>query len=189
MSQTTLEDLLIEELNDLYDAEKKITKGLPKMIKAAASEELAAALEDHLQETEEQISRLEQAFETLGVKPGRKKCEAMEGLLLEAKDVLDSDFEGAVKDAAIISAAQKVEHYEIAGYGCVRTWAKLLEHEDVAELLQQSLDEEGAADEKLNEIAENLNLEAEEESEEEEPEGDGMSKTRRGSRRRTAAAR
>ncbi|MBC7818101.1 MAG: ferritin-like domain-containing protein, partial [Planctomycetaceae bacterium] len=168
MSGTTFEDLFIEELNDMYDAEKKITKALPKMAKAATSEELVAAFEEHLAETEEQITRLEQVFESIGIKPGRKKCEAMEGLLEEGKEMIESDREGAVKDAGLISAAQKVEHYEMAGYGCLRTWASLLGYSDAAELLQQTLDEEGGADQKLTEIAESLNIEAQEESEEDE---------------------
>ena len=182
MSGNTLEDLFIEELHDIYDAEKRITKALPKMAKAATSEELAAAFEEHLAETEEQISRLEQVFEIIGIKPGRKKCEAMEGLLEEGKEMIESDREGAVKDAGLIGAAQRVEHYEMAGYGCLRTWATVLGYSDAAELLQQTLDEEGAADHKLSDIAESLNLEAQEESEEEEE-----AKPR--TRRRAAAAR
>lgn len=187
MSGNTLEDLFIEELHDIYDAEKRITKALPKMAKAATSEELAAAFEDHLAETEEQITRLEQVFESIGIKPGRKKCEAMEGLLEEGKEMIESDREGAVKDAGLISAAQKVEHYEMAGYGCVRTWATLLELSEAADLLQQTLDEEGAADEKLTEIAQSLNLEAAEESDDEE--SDGEQSPRRTSHRRAVARR
>ncbi len=179
MSKNTLEDLFIEELNDLYDAEKRITKALPKMAKAATSEELAAAFEEHLAETEEHVARLEQIFEGLDRKPGRKKCEAMEGLLEEGKEMIESDRDGSVKDAGLIAAAQKVEHYEMAGYGCVRTWATLLDYPDAAEILQQTLDEEGVADHRLTEIAESLNMEAQEESDGEEAEDESSHRSRR----------
>jgi ferritin-like metal-binding protein YciE len=161
MSLDALEDLLMEELNDLYDCEKKLTKALPKMAKAASSEELSEAFSEHLKETEKHVTRLERVFSSLGRKPGRKTCEAINGLLEEGKELMEEKGEEPVKDAALIAAAQKVEHYEIASYGCVRTWAQCMGKADVAEILQETLDEEGAADKKLTEIAESLNMEAE----------------------------
>lgn len=160
MKLTTLDDLLLEELKDLNDAEKQITKALPKMAKAASSGELAQAFRDHLEETKGQIARLEQVFELLGKKAGRKKCEAMEGLLEEGAEMMKEDADPDVLDAALIAAAQRVEHYEMAGYGCVRTWCQVLGHSDAARLLQETLDEEGSADKKLTEIAESLNVQA-----------------------------
>ena len=151
---SSLNDLLIEELKDLYDAEHQITDALPKMAKAATNEDLAAAFESHLAETEEQVTRLESIFETLEISPRGPKCKAMEGLLEEGKEVLEEDMEDDVRDAALICSAQRVEHYEIAGYGCARTFAARLGHDRVAKLLQQTLDEEAAADEKLTHIAE-----------------------------------
>jgi ferritin-like metal-binding protein YciE len=177
MKLESLEDLFLEELKDLYDAEKQLTKALPKMAKAAASEELAAAFEEHLEVTQGQVNRLEQIFESMGESPGRKKCEGMKGLVEEGKEVIQKKADDSVKDAALIAAAQKVEHYEMAGYGCVRTWAQLLGNNEAAELLQESLDEEGEADKKLTEIAQSLNVEAQgdgesAESEEEDEEED-----------------
>lgn len=160
MPMNDLQELFVNELQDLYDAEKRITKALPKMAKAADSEELSSAFEEHLAQTEEHIVRLERIFDSLGEKPRGKKCEGMEGLLEEGKEMIDEEGEAAVKDAGLISAAQKVEHYEMAGYGSVRTWAQVLGNEEAADLLQLTLDEEAAADKKLTEIAEGLNLEA-----------------------------
>jgi ferritin-like metal-binding protein YciE len=154
MKLESLQDLLVQELKDLYSAEAQIVKALPKMAKAASSEELRTAFEEHLEETKKQVERLDQIFERLGT-PGRgKKCKGMEGLLEEGKEVIEQDGDDMVKDAALIAAAQHVEHYEIAGYGCARTFASLLGHEEIAELLQKTLDEESAADKKLTEIAE-----------------------------------
>lgn len=153
MKLSTLRDLLVEELRDLYSAEVQLTKALPKMAKAASSEELSAAITAHLEETHGQIERLDRAFELLDAAPGRKKCKAMEGLIAEGKETIAEDAEAAVHDAALIAAAQRVEHYEIAGYGCARTFARILGEEQVADLLQQTLEEESAADEKLTEIA------------------------------------
>lgn len=161
MSLDSLHDLFVEELKDLYNAENQITKALPKMAKAAASDELRMAFEEHLKETEKQIERLDQIFEELGMNPKGKKCKAMVGLIEEGSEIIAEDGEDAVKDAALIAAAQKVEHYEIASYGTVRTYAELLGMDDAAELLQQTLDEEGATDKKLTELAENINTEAE----------------------------
>jgi len=161
MKLESLQDLLIHELKDLYSAETQIVKALPKMAKAASSEELRTAFEEHLEETKKQVERLEQIFERLGTSARGKKCKGMEGLLEEGKEIIEEDGEDMVKDAALISAAQHVEHYEIAGYGCARTFASLLGQEEIAELLQETLDEEGAADKKLTEIAESaINVEA-----------------------------
>jgi len=157
------QELLELELKDLYSAEKQITKALPKMAKAATNEDLKEAFESHLEETEGQIERLESIFKQLDISFSRvDKCKAMEGLIEEGKDIMEEGLEPEVLDAALICAAQKVEHYEIAGYGCARTFAQQLGHADVADLLQETLDEEGAADKKLNEIAESVvNQEAE----------------------------
>lgn len=150
----SLQELLVEELKDLYDAEHQLTKALPKMAKAATNTQLQTAFTTHLSETEGHIRRLEQAFEAMGEKASRKTCKAMKGLVEEGSEVIEEDADPQVKDAALITAAQKVEHYEIAGYGSVRTFAQELGLNDVATLLQQNLDEEGAADKKLTKIAE-----------------------------------
>lgn len=156
-----LNDLLMHELKDLYSAEKQITKALPKMIKAAGNADLKQALEDHLAETEEHVSRLETIFGQLAITSRGAKCVAMEGLVEEGKSILEEEMDQEVRDAAIISAAQRVEHYEIAGYGCARSFAQRLGHNEVAELLQTTLDEEKAADEKLTQIAmDSVNAEA-----------------------------
>jgi ferritin-like metal-binding protein YciE len=158
----TLSDLLVHELKDLYNAEKQLTKALPKMAKAASNEDLKRALEEHLDETQGQIERLESIFQQLDASTRGSKCQAMEGLIEEGKSILEEDMDDDVRDAAIIAAAQRVEHYEIAGYGCARTFAQQLGHGDAAALLQQTLDEEKAADEKLTEIAlRSVNVEAE----------------------------
>lgn len=156
MAITTLHELYVEELKDLYNAENQILKALPKMAKAASHEELAQAFKDHLAETKVQVERLETIFKKLGVSPKGKKCKAMEGLLEEGKDVMAEDADPAVMDAALIASAQRVEHYEMAGYGCVRTFARLLGYEEAADLLQETLDEEGTADKKLTDLAESV---------------------------------
>lgn len=153
MKLMTLQDLLIDQLKDIYSAESQLVKALPAMAKAAHSEELRTAFEDHLDETEEQVERLESIFERLDVKIGRKKCKAMEGLIEEGKETISEDAEPMVHDAALIAAAQRVEHYEIAAYGCARTFAQLLNDEETADMLQESLDEEINADAKLTEVA------------------------------------
>lgn len=155
--------LFEHELKDIYSAEKQLTKALPKMAKAANSDELREAFESHLEETQEQISRLEQIFKQLDVSVARvDKCKAMEGLIEEGKGIMEEDLEPAVMDAALICAAQRVEHYEMAAYGCARTFAQQLGYAEFADLLQISLDEEGSADKKLTEIAESfVNQEAE----------------------------
>jgi len=156
-----LNDLLMHELKDLYSAEKQMIKALPKMIKAADNADLKQALEDHLAETEEHVGRLETIFGQLEISGRGTKCKAMEGLVEEGKSILEEEMDQEVRDAAIISAAQRVEHYEIAGYGCARTFAQRLGHNEVAELLQTTLDEEKAADEKLTQIAmDRVNAEA-----------------------------
>jgi len=153
MKMKTLSDLLIHELKDLYSAEKQLTKALPKLVKAATNENLKQALEDHLDETERQVERLDEIFGQLDASPRGPKCAAMEGLVEEGKKILEEEMDDDVRDAAIIAAAQRVEHYEIAGYGCARTFAQQLGHDKVAAMLQETLDEEKAADEKLTEIA------------------------------------
>jgi ferritin-like metal-binding protein YciE len=167
----SLEDFLIEELKDLYSAEKQLTKALPKMAKAASSDELRQAFEDHLAETEGQIERLEKISKLAG---GRaltgKKCKAMEGLIEEGKEIIEEDCPPEVKDVALIAAAQKVEHYEIASYGCAKTYARLLGYDEVMQLLEETEEEESAADEKLTAIAEELNPEAMQPAESEENE-------------------
>jgi ferritin-like metal-binding protein YciE len=163
MPLDSLHDLYVNELKDLYNAESQLLKALPKMARAADAPELRAAFEEHLEVTHGQVARLETIFADLGVSPKGKKCKAMEGLIEEGKEVLEEDAEPAVRDAALIAAAQKVEHYEMAGYGCVRTYARRLGYADAARLLQATLDEEGEADEKLTGLAETVvNIEAEE---------------------------
>ena len=149
----TLRELLIDELSDLYSAEKQLLKALPKMAKAANSAELRSAFEDHLEETEGQVARLDQIFSELGEKPKRKKCKAMEGLIEEGTEVIETKGTPEVKDVALIGAAQRVEHYEMAAYGTTRAIAETLSLDNVAALLQETLDEEGQADKKLNDLA------------------------------------
>jgi ferritin-like metal-binding protein YciE len=160
MKLESLHDLFVDELKDLYNAENQLTKALPKMVKAASSEELRTAFEHHLAETEQQVERLERIFKQLETSPKGKKCKAMAGLIEEGKEMIEMDGEDAVKDAALIAAAQRVEHYEIAGYGTVRTYAQLLGFDEAANLLQETLDEEAAADDKLTQLAQNINVEA-----------------------------
>ena len=164
MKVESLRDLYVEQLNDLYNAEQQLIKAIPKMAKAASSEELKAAFEDHLGKTRQHAQRIETIFEQMGEKVGGKKCKAMEGLVEEGGEVIKEDMEDGIKDAALIAAAQRVEHYEIAGYGCVHAYATKLGDEDAATLLSQTLDEEKEADETLNDIAEELNFEVPQES-------------------------
>jgi len=161
MKIDSLQKLFVEELRDLYSAENQILKALPKMMKAATAPELKAAFEKHLAETKGQVERLETIFEGLGEKPKGKTCKAMEGLVEEGSVLMKEDIEPAVLDAGLIAAAQRVEHYEMAGYGTVRTYAKLLKNKEAAKLLQATLDEEEATDEALSELAESsINLQA-----------------------------
>jgi ferritin-like metal-binding protein YciE len=162
MKMKTLQDLYVSELKDLYSAENQLLKALPKMAKAAAAPELKEAFENHLEETRGQVERLDQIFEELEVSPKGKKCKAMEGLIEEGSEMIKEDAEPAVKDAGLIAAGQRVEHYEMAGYGTVRTFAELLGFDNAAKLLQETLDEERATDEKLSELANSvINVEAE----------------------------
>ncbi|MEA2690636.1 MAG: hypothetical protein QOJ16_23 [Acidobacteriota bacterium] len=161
MEIDTLQKLYVEELRDLHSAERQIIQALPRMIKAATSPELKAGLQEHLDVTKEQLARLDQIFEKLGKKGTGKKCKGMEGVLADGKELLEEDMAPEVLDAGIISAAQHVEHYEMAGYGTVRTYAQLLGEKEAAKLLQQTLDEEGDADKKLTKLAERINVEAE----------------------------
>jgi ferritin-like metal-binding protein YciE len=160
MSVKTLEELLIDELKDLYSAEKQIVKALPKVAKAASSQELQQALLNHLEETKNQVGRLEQIAEIVNKKLTGKTCAGMKGVLEEGSEVIEELEEGTVRDAALIGAAQRVEHYEMAGYGTARDLAKTLGMGDVAELLEQTLKEEKAADEKLTTISRSVNRQA-----------------------------
>src|SRR5881398_2641033 len=156
MKLDTLKTLYIDELKDLYNAENQLLKALPKMAKAASSEDLKDAFEKHLEQTKSHVERLEEVFEEIDETPKGKTCKAMKGLIEEGSEVLKADGEDSVIDAGIIVAAQKVEHYEIAGYGSVRTFAQLLGKDKSAELLQQTLDEESEANELLNKLAEDI---------------------------------
>ncbi len=147
MKLESLRDLYVEQLQDLYNAEQQLIKALPKMARAASSEELKAAFEDHLGQTRQHAQRIETIFEQMGEKAKGKKCKAMEGLVEEGGEVIKEDMDDGIKDAALIAAAQRVEHYEIAGYGCVRAYATRLGEDDAATLLSQTLQEEKAADE------------------------------------------
>jgi ferritin-like metal-binding protein YciE len=161
MKENRLRELYVEQLRDLYSAETQLVKALPKMAEAATSEELRTGFEQHLSQTQEHVRRLETIFENLSEKPTGEKCKGMEGLIKEGSEVIENEeFDGEIKDAALIAAAQRVEHYEIAGYGTVRTFANLLEDDEALEFLEQTLDEEKDTDHKLTEIAESVNLEA-----------------------------
>ena len=155
---TTLEELFVEQLQDLLSAENQLIKALPAMAKAAHAPALKAGFEEHLEQTKEHAVRLEQILEELGEKAKGKKCQAMEGLIKEGKELISEKASREVKDIALIAAAQCVEHHEIAGYGCVRTYAKILGHKEAAKTLQTTLDEEAATDRKLTAAAEKLNL-------------------------------
>lgn len=172
-----LKETFHDELKDLYDAENQLLKGLPKMAKAAEHQELQVAFEDHLEETKVHIKRLEKVFQSIDEKPARKACKAMKGLLEEGQELIEEE----AGDAALIAGAQKVEHYEIASYGSLAAWARLLGNDEAAELLEETLDEEKATDEKLTEIAESaVNVD---ESEEEEEEAEAKSSGKKASRK------
>ena len=161
MKLESLEKLWVHELKDLYSAEAQILDALPKLIDAASHADLKAALIDHLDETKKQVARLEKLFETLAFEPGGQHCKGMEGLLKEGKDILDAEAEELVRDAAIIAGCQRVEHYEIAGYGTAIAYAEMLGEHEAASLLQQTIDEEAAADTKLTRLArKHINFEA-----------------------------
>jgi ferritin-like metal-binding protein YciE len=189
MEMDALRDLYVEELKDLYSAEKQLVRALPKMAKNAADPSLKEAFENHLAETEGHVARLEQIFESLESSPRGKKCVGMEGLIEEANELLEEDAERDVVDAGLISKAQHVEHYEIAGYGTVRTWAEVLGEDQHVELLQQTLDEEKKADALLSQLSQGVNIEAETGDDENEGEGtasDGNARSRSTSRSRSA---
>jgi ferritin-like metal-binding protein YciE len=157
----SLRDLLVNQLEDLYDAEKRLTDALPKMAEASSSPQLRNAFVNHLQQTKDHVARLDLAFRHLGHSPGHETCRAMKGLVSEGEEAIGAKGDTAVKDAALIAAAQRVEHYEMAGYGTSRTFARTLGLTDVAQLLQNTLEEEAKADKLLTEIAEShINVQA-----------------------------
>jgi ferritin-like metal-binding protein YciE len=161
MEMQSLQDLFEEELKDTYNAEKQILKALPRMAKKASNEELKAAFEMHEEETREHVQRLEQVFKLMGKPVKGKTCKAMQGIVEEGKEMMEEDMEPEVMDAALIASAQRVEHYEIAAYGTLRTFAQHLGQKDVAKLLQETLDNEGATDKKLTKLAtRKINLQA-----------------------------
>jgi ferritin-like metal-binding protein YciE len=153
---TSLEDLFLHELKDLYSDETQIIKALPKMAKNASSPELKRSFEEHLEQTREHVARLNQIFERLQATPGRHKCKGIEGVIEEGKELMEEDIDGDVLDAGLIGAAQRVEHYEIAAYGTARAHAEQLGDSQAAKLLQRTLDEEGQTDKKLTQLAESL---------------------------------
>lgn len=170
MSMDSLKDLYIDELKDLYNAENQLLKALPKMAKKASAPQLKRAFQDHLTQTQGHVDRLEKIFKGLGEKPTGKVCKAMKGLIEEGKEVIEEKGDSSVLDAALIGAAQRVEHYEIAGYGVVRTFASLLGEENAMATLQRTLNEEGETDKKLTKLAETIiNIEASEAEEDEKP--------------------
>ena len=192
MAEQTLQELYVNGLKDMYNAEQQLVKALPKMAKNAESEELSEAINNHLEETKNQVSRLEQIFESLGENAKGKKCVGMEGLVKEGAEAMD-EFEGNVLNAALIAAAQKVEHYEIAAYGTACTFAELLDRSEDLGLLKETLEEEKRADEKLTELSETINQEAlegvsAEESEEPEAIEEGSTRKERPRPRKTRSA-
>jgi ferritin-like metal-binding protein YciE len=183
----SLHALLEEELKDIYDAEKQLTKALPKLAKKASSPDLKAGFTAHLQQTEEQIDRLEQVFEQLEMPAKGKPCQGMKNLIAEGNEMIGEAEDDDTRDAVMIAAAQKVEHYEIASYGTVRTWAQLLGMNEVAALLEESLDEEKETDQKLTSLAEShINMEAADEGEEDD-EVSGRGRGSRGARKSATA--
>jgi ferritin-like metal-binding protein YciE len=174
MAAENLQELFVEELRDIYDAEKQLTKALPKMAKAAESEELRAAFEEHLEITRMQVERVEEVFKVLGMAARGKTCKGMKGLIEEGQEKIEELEQGSTLDAALIASAQKVEHYEIASYGTLATFAEVLNLQDAKDLLGQTMEEEKEADEKLTGIASQINPEAEQEEEGEEEEESSM---------------
>jgi ferritin-like metal-binding protein YciE len=178
MKMKSLKDLFVDQLKDLYSAENQLVKALPKMAKAASNPDLKAGFEEHLEQTRGQVTRLEQIGEQLGVNPKGKKCAAMEGLVTEGKELIEEDTEPGVLDAGLIAAAQKVEHYEIASYGSMRTWAEQLGFNEAIRLLQETLDEEKETDEKLTQLAlAAVNQDAEEDESAEVPATNGKKRS------------
>jgi len=195
MPMQSLEDLFFDKLKDIYDAERRITRALPKMAKTANSRELQAAFEEHLEQTERQIDRLDRIFESLGKPPRRKPCHGMMGILEEGQETMEHEAPEAVMDAALISGAQEVEHYEIGAYGCLMTWAEVLGRREDARLLEETLREEEQTDKKLSQLATSINARAAERRDQEQDEemvgtgarsgrgkgnGSGTTRTRRG---------
>lgn len=180
MEHNALKQLFVDELKDLCDAENRLVKALPKMAKAANSPQLRSGFEQHLGQTRGHVERLREIFESLGEKPTGKKCAGMIGLVKEGEEMMEEDFEGETMDAALISAAQRVEHYEIAAYGCVHAWAELLGENEVADLLGKTLQEEKETDQKLTELAKKINVEAKESEDEAESEERSRPKKARG---------
>jgi ferritin-like metal-binding protein YciE len=178
MPNEGLKELYIDELKDLYSAESQLVKALPKMAKAAASEELRQGFEEHLAQTKEHVARLEKIFEALDESPKGKKCMGMEGLVKEGSEVIGEDFEDAVKDAALIGAAQRVEHYEIAAYGTASEFARILGESEHVSLLEETLEEEKKTDQKLTELGKEINPQANQQPEAKQP-----GKTRRDAKR------
>lgn len=176
MPDQGLKELYIDELKDLYSAENQLVKALPKMAKAASSEELREGFEKHLEQTKGHVQRLEQIFQMLGESPRGKTCKGMQGLIEEGSEAAEEDYEGSVMDAALIGAAQRVEHYEIAGYGTVRSMAKTLGAEAQATLLEETLEEEKETDEKLTELGEQINTQANESGDERQDEASSRDK-------------
>jgi ferritin-like metal-binding protein YciE len=160
MKESALKELYLDELKDLYSAENQLVKALPKMARAATSEDLKAGFEEHLKQTEEHVRRLERIFKAIGDSPEGKKCKGMGGLIKEGSEMIDEDPGDEELDAGLIAAAQRVEHYEIAGYGCVATYAKILGEDEAVSLLRTTLEEEKTTDKKLTRLAENINVEA-----------------------------
>ena len=185
MEQNSLRELYIEELKDLYSAENQLLKAIPKMAKASESDDLRKGFEQHLEQTRGHVNRLEKIFGNLGESPKGKKCKGMEGLISEGGEMIEEHDESEMRDAGLISAAQRVEHYEIAGYGCVKTYATLLGDDQAASLLEQTLQEEKDTDQKLTQLAESINVDAasgeelEDESETSRSAGRGRSKAAR----------
>jgi ferritin-like metal-binding protein YciE len=172
MTNDALKELYIDELKDLFSAENQLLKALPRMAKAATSEELSSAFTEHLEQTKGQVQRLEQIFEMLDENPKGKKCVGMEGLVKEGAEMMGEDFEDEVLDAGLIGAAQRIEHYEIAAYGTARAFAELLGESDHASLLGETLEEEKETDQKLTQLSEQINVEANEQGDESMEEGE-----------------
>jgi ferritin-like metal-binding protein YciE len=170
MKENQLKEIYVEELKDLYSAENQLVKALPKMAKAATSEDLRAGFEEHLEQTKGHVQRLEDIFKTLGESPKGKTCKGMQGLVTEGSEMIEEEDEGEGLDVGLISAAQRVEHYEIAGYGCVAAYADLLGEEEAASLLRMTLEEEKETDKKLTGLAREINVEAAGATSEEEDE-------------------
>jgi len=187
MAKGSLRELYIDDLRDLYNAETQVAKALPKMAKASSNSELRYAFEEHLRQTSEHVSRLEQIFDMLDEKPTGKKCLGMEGLVKEGAETMREDYDGSVMDAGIIGAAQRVEHYEIAAYGTAREYAQLLGEDEQVSLLEQTLEEEKQTDQKLTQLAEQINPQAQESGEAAEElegeDGDGRRRSKSSSRR------